>query len=98
MNSAANSLAAGNYTGYIWITNLNNGLAQQFQFSIVVATADYPIALTGFNMDVVVENTAVGGNTYNYADTFDPACLFCIPASRSASTKQDWRPVTMWEA
>ncbi|MGP8201320.1 MAG: C10 family peptidase, partial [Limisphaerales bacterium] len=77
LSSAANSLAAGNYTGYIWITNLNNGLAQQFQFSIVVATADYPIALTGFNMDVVVENTAVGGNTYNYADTFDPDSLLC---------------------
>jgi hypothetical protein len=76
LNSAANTLAAGNYTGCIWITNLNNGLAQQLQFSIVVATADYPIAVTGFNMDVVVENTAVGGNTYNYADIFDPACNF----------------------
>ena len=74
LNSAANSLAAGSYSGSIWITNLNNGVAQQLQFSLSVETADYPIAVTGYNLDVVVENTAVGGNTYNYADTFDPAC------------------------
>jgi hypothetical protein len=74
LNSAANSLAAGTYSGSIWITNLNNGRSQQLQFSLSVGTADYPIAVTGFNLDVVVENTAVGGNTYNYADTFDPAC------------------------
>ena len=74
LNSAANSLAAGTYSGSIWITNLSNGLAQRLQFSLTVATADYPIGVTGFNLDVVVENTAVGGNTYNYADTFDPAC------------------------
>ncbi|MGD0815815.1 MAG: C10 family peptidase [Verrucomicrobiota bacterium] len=75
LSSAANSLASGTYMGSIWITNMNNGFAQQLQFSIVVATADYPIAVTGFNMDVVVENTAVGGDSYNYADTFDPECL-----------------------
>jgi hypothetical protein len=81
LNSAAYSLAAGTYSGSIWITNVNNGLAHQLRFSLVVATADYPIAVTGFNMDVVVENTAVGGNTYNYADTFDPACSFFSPSS-----------------
>jgi uncharacterized repeat protein (TIGR02543 family) len=76
VNSAANSLPAGTYTGSIWITNLNNGLAQSMQFSLVAATADYPIAVTGYNRDVVVENTAVGGNTANYADRFDPSCNF----------------------
>ena len=81
LNSAANSLAAGTYSGSIWITNLNNGLAQQLRFSLTVATADYPMAVTGFNLDVVVENTAVGGNTYNYADTFDPDCLLDPPYS-----------------
>lgn len=71
--SAANTLAAGSYSGSIWISNLNNGFAQQWQFSLAIKTADYPIAVTGFNLDVVVENTAVGGNTYNYADVFDPS-------------------------
>jgi hypothetical protein len=76
LDTAANSLSAGNYAASIWITNLTTGLAQQLTFSLSVKTADYPIAVTGFNMDVVVENNAVGGNTYNYADTFDPACDF----------------------
>ncbi len=80
LNSAANSLAAGTYSGSIWITNQNNGRAHQLQFSLSVKTADYPIAVTGFNLDVVVENTAVGGNTYNYADAFDPNCSFFSPS------------------
>jgi hypothetical protein len=75
LNSTDTNLAAGTYSGSIWFTNLTNLRAQQLQFSLSVKTANYPIAVTGFNMDVVVENTAVGGNTYNYADTFDPACL-----------------------
>ena len=74
LNSNAGSLANGTYTGSIWITNLTTGLAQQLQFSLSVKKADYPIAVTGYNLDVVVENTAVGGDTTNYADTFDPAC------------------------
>jgi uncharacterized repeat protein (TIGR02543 family) len=72
VNSNANNLASGVYAGSIWITNLSNNLAQQLQFSIAVETADYPIAVTGYNEDVVVESNAVGGNTFNYADTFDP--------------------------
>jgi hypothetical protein len=76
LSAADTNLAAGTYSGSIWFTNLNNGLAQQLQFSLTVAKADYPIAVTGFNMDMVVENNAVGGNTYNYADAFDPASVF----------------------
>jgi hypothetical protein len=79
LNSNANSLAAGTYSGSIWITNLDNGLTQQLSFSLSVETADYPMAVTGYNLDVVVENTAVGGNTLNYADTFDPDCSFFQP-------------------
>jgi uncharacterized repeat protein (TIGR02543 family) len=81
LNSAAGTNAAGTYSGSIWITNLNNGLAQQLPFSLSVKTADYPIAVTGYNMDVVVENAAVGGSTVNYADTFDPACSFFLSNS-----------------
>ena len=79
LNSAANSLTNGIYSGTIWITNLNNGLTQQLSFSLSVETADYPIAVTGYNLDVVVENTAVGGSTINYADTWDPDCALIIP-------------------
>jgi hypothetical protein len=55
----------------IWITNLTTGLAQSLQFSLAVETADYPIAIKGYNDDVVVENTAVDGNSLLYADNFD---------------------------
>jgi hypothetical protein len=72
LTSAASSLPAGTYSGSILITNLNNGFAQQLTFSLSVETADYPIAVTGYNLDVVVESAAVGGNTYNFAVPFDP--------------------------
>ena len=72
LNSTAGTNAAGTYSGSIWITNLTTGLAQQLQFSLSVKAADYPIAVTGYNLDVVVESEAVGGNTANYADSFDP--------------------------
>jgi len=81
LTSAAGTLAAGSYAGSIWISNLTSGVAQQLQFSLVVARGDYPLAVTGFNMDVVVENTAVGGNTYNYADVFDPDSLLINSAT-----------------
>ena len=79
LNSAASGLAAGNYSGSIWITNLNNGLAQRLQFTLGVKSADYPVAVTGYNLDVVVESNAVGGSTINYADIFDPNCSFFSP-------------------
>ena len=72
----ANSLTNGTYSGSMWITNLSNGLAQQLAFSLAVNTADYPLPVTGYNLDVVVESNAVGGNTLNYANTFDPYCSF----------------------
>ena len=71
LSAAAASLGTGSNSATIWITNLTTGLAQSLQFSLTVKTADYPIAVSGYNDDVVVENTAVGGNTAPYADTFD---------------------------
>ncbi len=73
LNAAANSLPAGNYAATVFVTNLNNLLAQALVFSLAVKTADYPISFTGFNADVVVENAALGGNAPLYTQQFDPA-------------------------
>jgi hypothetical protein len=80
LNAAASSLTAGNYSTVVWITNVSSGISQALTFSLSVETADYPLAVSGFNMDVIVENNAVGGNTYNYADAFDPDYPFLSPA------------------
>lgn len=80
LNATATNFAAGTQAGSIWITNVSNGIVQQLQFSLTVKSADYPIAVSGFNLDVVVENIAVGGNTVNYADVFDPACAYLQPS------------------
>jgi hypothetical protein len=71
LSAVAAGLAAGSNTATIWITNQTTGLAQGLPFSLAVAAADYPIAVTGFNDDVVVEKTATGGDSYLYADIFD---------------------------
>ncbi|MGA3181211.1 MAG: C10 family peptidase [Verrucomicrobiota bacterium] len=82
LSAAAASLAAGSNAATIWITNLTTGLAQSLQFSLAVESADYPIAITGYSDDVVVENTATGGNSLLYADTFDSNNAdFSSPAS-----------------
>jgi hypothetical protein len=79
LNAAAGSLAAGTHSATVWITNLNNNLAQALPFSVTVITADSPIPVTGFNDDVVVENTAVGGNAPLYADLFDGTNTILTP-------------------
>jgi len=85
LGAAAASLPAGSNSTTVWLTNLATGLAQELEVSLAVETADYPIAITGYNDDVVVENTAAGGNSLLYADTFDsdnadftPAASFCF--------------------
>jgi hypothetical protein len=80
LNAAASGLAAGNYSATVFVTNLNNNLAQALPFALAVKATNYPVSVTGFNADVVVENIAVGGNTYNYADGFDSNYLFLNPA------------------
>lgn len=70
------SLAAGTNVGAIWITNLTSGTSQALTFTLLVETADYPIAVTGYNADVIVENAAAGGSTSNYSSVFDSACSF----------------------
>ena len=42
------------------------------QFTLTVEHADYPISVSGYNQDVVVESDAIGGNTTLYATAFDP--------------------------
>ncbi len=81
LSAAAASLGTGSNSATIWITNLNTGIAQSLQFSLTVKAADYPIAVSGYNDDVVVENIAVGGNTAPYADTFDLTNSFFSPST-----------------
>jgi uncharacterized repeat protein (TIGR02543 family) len=76
LSPAAASEPAGTYTASVWITNLFDGTAQALNFSLAVETANYPLAVTGYNRDVIIEASAVGGDTTNYADAFDPNCAF----------------------
>jgi hypothetical protein len=79
LSSTATNLPAGTMSGMIWITNLGNHLAQAFSFSLTIETSDYPIGVSGFNQDIVVENTSVGGNALLYAQAFDPNNAFFGP-------------------
>ncbi len=79
LTPASTNLSAGVHSGTVWITNLANGLAQSLTFTLTARAADYPIAVTGYNLDVIVEKEAVGGSTLNYADTFDPTYIFLNP-------------------
>jgi hypothetical protein len=72
LNAAANSLAAGTNNATLWMTNLGSNLAQPVPFTLTVENADYPISVSGYNQDVVVESAAIGGNSTLYATAFDP--------------------------
>ena len=75
LSQAAAFLAPGTYAATLWVSNLNNGVGQGLQFSLQVAGANFPISASGYNADVVVENTATGGNITPYTtrifDSFD---------------------------
>ncbi len=71
LSAAAYTKSTGTNSATIWITNQTTHVAQGLQLSLVIAPADYPIAVKGFNDDVVVEASALGGNTADYADMFD---------------------------
>lgn len=99
LSTAASSMPAGTNFATIWITNKTTLTVQALQFSFVAAAADYPIAVTGFNDDVVVEASAVGGDSFTYADTFDidnsdfsPATSFCFYESGLANVNEFNRP------
>jgi uncharacterized repeat protein (TIGR02543 family) len=79
LSPAVNNLFAGTYSASIWITNLNNRAAEELSFSLAVNAGDAPIAVTGYNRDVVVQNTAVAGNSTYYAEAFDPFFPFLNP-------------------
>jgi hypothetical protein len=68
---------AGSY--FVTVSNVAGG-AVSSNAIISVGPAAAPVALTGFNADVVVERTATGGNTANYAQIFDtespPFCFY----------------------
>lgn len=60
--AAASGFPAGTYTANVWFTNLTSGVAQSRLFILNVSTADFPIAVTGFNAGVIVPNNATVAN------------------------------------
>jgi hypothetical protein len=52
-------------------SNLTSGVGQTRLFVLNALATNSPIAVAGFNRDVVVERTATGGNTAPYAQAFD---------------------------
>jgi hypothetical protein len=48
------NLAAGIYYAYVFITNTTSSVVQSRLFTFVVSSANYPIAISGFNAGVIV--------------------------------------------
>ena len=51
-------LSAGYYYANLWLTNLTSGLAQTRLFTLQVSAASWPLAVSGYNADVIVASTA----------------------------------------
>lgn len=56
--SAVGALSAGVYTANVLFSNLTSGVTQSRLFILNVSTADFPVAVTGFNAGVIVPNNA----------------------------------------
>jgi len=69
---------AGSY--FVAVTNSTGGTVSS-NGVLTLGVAGSPVAVTGFNRDVIVERTASGGDTSPYAQVFDPtyaAPTFCF--------------------
>jgi len=56
--AAVSNLQAGVYLANVWITNQTSSVAQSRLFTLTVSTANFPIAVTGFNAGVIVPANA----------------------------------------
>jgi hypothetical protein len=62
----ASNLAVGTYSANLVWSNLTDGTWQSRTFTLAVATADSPIAASGYNAGLIVPANATGGNTATY--------------------------------
>ncbi len=63
LNSAASNLAVGSYTNKVWFTNLNDTMAQSFQFILTVAKNSSILSWT--NPPGIIYGIALGSNELN---------------------------------
>jgi len=80
------NLAAGSYYTSIWLTNQTSGVVQSRSFALVVSAGNAPIALTGYNANVLAPNSATSSSPN--ATAFDLVNDFCFyQAGLSVSTR-----------
>jgi hypothetical protein len=63
------NLSAGTYYAYVFITNTTSSVVQSRLFTFIVSSANYPIAISGFNAGIVVPTN--GTPTVPHATAFD---------------------------
>jgi sugar lactone lactonase YvrE len=69
-------LSAGDAGAYCVVVTNAQGAATSSVAVLAVGAAGGPLVVSGFNRDVVVPNTATGGNTIYYAQSFDGEFAF----------------------
>ncbi len=74
--TTANTLPVGYYYANLWITNLTTRVVQTRLFSLIVSSANWPLALSGFNAGVIVPDNASPSSPR--ATGFDIANNWCF--------------------
>ncbi len=60
--AAVSNLQTGVYLANVWFTNQTSTVVEYRLFTLTVSTANFPIAVTGFNAGVIVPANATTGN------------------------------------
>lgn len=74
--TTADSLPVGYYYANVWLTNFTTGVVQTRLFSFIVSSANWPLAVTGFNAGVIVPDNATPASPG--ATGFDIANNWCF--------------------
>lgn len=69
--AAVTNFDTGNYSTILTFSNLTSQVAHSLAGNLIVAFADTPVGVSGFNFDAVVERSATSGNTARFAQAFD---------------------------